>query len=423
MLPSAPPRMGGAAAGQCLSAPHAPGTIDAEPATVVRLRFPSIVAVVVAGGLTACFWHSSRSRGPSEAGGQASPAPVVDATPPSRAEPSTPAAAAEAPTVKATPPAPPPSAPIDPDTDNPPRTAPPPALTRGPVRVEMKNVYLHVAEGVVLKIRSLRGALMRTASSRPPVFDIRDSFVMRIDAGEIAMSTASLTALMNNYVFAYRKAPIKDLEITTDEKGRLEHEGVLDKGVDIPFKTKAVIMPNGDGRIRVHAKSIKAAGLPVKGLMGLLGIEMDDMVKLQAGRGIMVDDNDFILDPQWMLPPPHLRGSVTSVRIEGDDVVQVFGAGPAPGRRLCPYSQYRNYMYFRGGHLRFGKLTMADADLALIDQDARDPFDFNLERYNVQLVAGYSKNTPSKGLKTFMPDADDIAARTAAKGVSAAARR
>jgi hypothetical protein len=277
----------------------------------------------------------------------------------------------------------------------------------------MKNVNMHVAEGVVLQIRSVRGALLRTAAGRPPVFDDRDSFVMRIDAGEIAMTTASLTALMNNYVFAYRKAPIKDLEITTDEKGRLAEEGVLEKKVDIPFKVKAVIMPTPDGRIRVHAKSIKAAGLPVKGLMGLLGIEMDDMVKIQAGRGIAVDDNDFILDPQWMLPPPRIRGDVTSVRIEGDEVVQVFGAGPAPGRRLCPYSSYRNYMYFRGGNLRFGKLTMADADLALIDQDPRDPFDFDLGRYNDQLVAGYSKNTPSRGLKTFMPDANDLAARTA----------
>ncbi|PYQ03033.1 MAG: hypothetical protein DMF82_14290, partial [Acidobacteria bacterium] len=42
-----------------------------------------------------------------------------------------------------------------------------------------------------------------------------------------------------------------------------------------------------------------------------------------------------------------------------------------------------------------------------------DPFDFNLDRYNDQLVAGYSKNTPSRGLKTFMPDANDLAARTA----------
>lgn len=290
--------------------------------------------------------------------------------------------------------------------------------------MEMKNVNLHVAEGVVLKIHSVRGSLLRTAASRPPVFDDRNSFVMRIDAGEMAMTTASLTALMNNYVLAYRKAPIKDVEITTDEKGRLEEQGVLDKKVDIPFKVKAVVMPTPDGRIRVHAKSIKAAGVPVKGLMGLLGIEMDDVVKIQSGRGITVDGNDLILDPQWMLPPPRILGNVTSVRIEGDEVVQVFGSGPAPGRRLCPYSSYPNYMYFRGGDLRFGKLTMADADLALIDQDPKDPFDFDLARYNDQLVAGYSKNTPSHGLKTFMPDADDLAARTAraARARAAAAR-
>jgi hypothetical protein len=370
----------------------------------------AFAVTLIAGASIGCFWHSSKPSTPARTN------PAAAEGTPSRAEVPPPAPEREAASTASEAPSPAPApaaAPIDPDTDNPPRTAPPPASSRGPVRVEMKNVHLHVTDHVVLKIRSLRGALMRTASGRPPVFDDRNSFVMRIDAGEIAMSTASLTALMNSYVFGYRKAPIKELEITTDEKGRLEQEGVLDKGVDIPFKTKAVVIPNGDGRIRVHAKSIKAAGVPVKGLMGLLGIEMDDMVKIQAGRGIMVDDNDFILDPQWLLPPPHIRGYVTSVRIEGDDVVQVFGAGTAPGRRLCPYSTYRNYMYFRGGNLRFGKLTMADADLALIDQDAKDPFDFNLDRYNDQLVAGYSKNTPSRGLKTFMPDADDIHARRA----------
>jgi hypothetical protein len=291
--------------------------------------------------------------------------------------------------------------------------APPPVALdeRGAVKVEIQNVNLHVAEGVVLLIHRLRGVLLPTARTRPPVFDDKESFVLRIDTGEIDMSTATLTTLMNNYVFAYRKAPIKNLEITT-EKGRLEQEGVLHKGVDIPFKVKAELLPTPDGRIRVHAKSIKAAGLPMKPLMNLLGIEMDDMVKIQAGRGIVVDGNDFILDPQQMLPAPHLRGSVTAVRIDGDEVVQVFGTGTLPGRRLSPYA-YRNYMYFRGGKLRFGKLTMTDTDLALIDEDPKDPFDFNLDRYNDQLVAGYSKNTPSHGLKTFMPDADDLMTRTA----------
>jgi len=376
----------------------------------VRYRGPTIAVALVA-SLCACFRHAARTPAPTEAAGAGSPPPAAaSASPPAPA-----AAATEGPAPLPEPSAaasPGPSATAGPPTESP-RPAPVPVVAGGSVRVEMKNVYMHMTDRVVLMIHSLRGALLRTAKNRPPVFDDKESFVIRIDAGEIAMSTASLTALMNDYVFNYRKAPIKELEITTDEKGELEQEGVLKKGVDVPFKVKAVLMPTPDGRIRVHAKSIKAAGLPVKGLMGLLGIEMDDMVKIQAGRGIVVEDNDFILDPQQMLPAPRIRGNVTSVRIEGDQVIQVFGTGPAPGRRLLPYAQYRNYMYFRGGNLRFGKLTMTGADLALIDEDPKDPFDFNLDRYNDQLVAGYSKNTPSHGLKTFMPDANDLRARTA----------
>ena len=376
----------------------------------VRYRGPTIAVALVA-SLCACFRHAARMPAPTEAVGSGSPPPAAaSASPPAPAAAATegPAPLPE-PSVAASPG---PSATAGPPTESP-RPAPVPVFAGGSVQVEMKNVYMHMTDRVVLMIHSLRGALLRTAKNRPPVFDDKESFVIRIDAGEIAMSTASLTALMNDYVFNYRKAPIKELEITTDEKGELEQEGVLKKGVDVPFKVKAVLMPTPDGRIRVHAKSIKAAGLPVKGLMGLLGIEMDDMVKIQAGRGIVVEDNDFILDPQQMLPAPRIRGNVTSVRIEGDQVIQVFGSGPAPGRRLLPYAQYRNYMYFRGGNLRFGKLTMTGADLALIDEDPKDPFDFNLDRYNDQLVAGYSKNTPNHGLKTFMPDADDLAARTA----------
>jgi hypothetical protein len=60
---------------------------------------------------------------------------------------------------------------------------------------------------------------------------------------------------------------------------------VLQKGVDTPFKVKAELLPTPDGRIRVRAKSIKAAGLPMKPLMNLLGIEMDDMVKIQGAAG------------------------------------------------------------------------------------------------------------------------------------------
>ena len=71
----------------------------------------------------------------------------------------------------------------------------------------------------------------------------------------------------------------------------------------------------------------------------------------------------------------------------------------------------RNYVYFSGSDIRFGKLSMSGADLQLIDTDPKDAFDFFPARYSRQLVAGYSKSTPAGGLKTYMPDYEDLGRR------------
>ena len=61
-------------------------------------------------------------------------------------------------------------------------------------------------------------------------------------------------------------------------------------------------------------------------------------------------------------------------------------------------------MAYQGAGLRFGKLTMNDTDLILIDLDPQDPFDFYLNHYKEQLAAGYTKNTLSSGLRSYFRD-------------------
>ena len=39
-----------------------------------------------------------------------------------------------------------------------------------------------------------------------------------------------------------------------------------------------------------------------------------------------------------------------------------------------------------------------------------DPFDFSVDKWQAQLVAGYSKTLPNRGLKAFMPDHGDLGA-------------
>jgi hypothetical protein len=288
------------------------------------------------------------------------------------------------------------------------------------VEVDMRNVDLHMTGDITLRVHTLRGRFVPTKPDGVPNLDDNDSYVVEVDAGEVAMGEASLNALMNEHVFTGHKPPVKDLQITVED-GLLKQKGKLDKKIDIPFTMKGTVDATPDGKIRVHAKSIKSLGLPVKPLMKVLGIDMDDLMKVEPGHGVTVDENDFIIDPQQALPPPRLRGKITAVRIEGDELIQTFGSGAAVP--LSPAAISPNHIYWRGGYLRFGKLTMRETDLELIDQDPSDPFDFSVDHYNDMLVAGYSKNTPRLGLKTYMPDYDDLKAGRRVVSAPASSRK
>lgn len=295
--------------------------------------------------------------------------------------------------------------------------APPPATTgpeedhrgRLPVEVDMQNVDLGMTGGIVLHVRRLRGRFRPQGAYRAPFLDDNDSYSLEIDRADLSMGMGSLNTLMNSRVLGEDRSNIKRVSVKAADKGRLEQKGVMHKLVDLKFKTKSEVGATEDGRIRVHTKSVKILGfLPVKPIMKLFSIEMDDLVKVKPGHGAVVRDNDFILDPAGMLPPPRMQGRIRRVWVAGDQVVQVFGSGPY--QPLSPAPIGRNHIYWRGGDLRFGKLTMDGTDLELIDLDADDPFDFSVDHWNDMLIGGFSKNMPNQGLKTYMPDYDDLKA-------------
>jgi len=300
-----------------------------------------------------------------------------------------------------------------------PSVTPPAPSKAAPVQIAMQHVRLHVAEGIVLDVATLRGEMI-SRTSAPPVFDDGRSYVLQISDAAVSMDMASLQTLLNRFALGYEGAPLKNVRVSNDG-GRLELKGTLHKGVDVPFSAKATLSATPDGRMKLHVESMKAVGIPAKGLLGLFGLELDDLVKLKKSRGIDVQENDIVIDPGEILPPPEMRGRLARIELQGDRLSQTFSSGKPASKLTPPDPSQRNYIYFSGGDIRFGKLTMHGADLQLIDSDPRDPFEFSPPDYVKQLVAGYSKNTPAQGLKTFMPDIDDVGRKQAAR--TAAPRR
>jgi hypothetical protein len=282
----------------------------------------------------------------------------------------------------------------------------------GPARcgVEMRNVSLHLADGVVLGVTALDGEFVSRSAAEPPIFDDPRSYTLRMKVGDLSMDAASLTALLKQ-TLSRNPSPLSNVTLAIEE-GRVTAKGTLHKGVSVPFSMTATVAATPDGLLRLHAEKVKAAGVPVKGLLDLLGLDVADLMKMPAGSGIRADKDDLLLDTALMLPPPRMDAKLVSAAVSGGRMrMRMSGPGQPPARpATLPLPSARNYLYFFGGSIRFGKLTMADADMQLIDADPSNPFDFFPAKYEAQLVAGYSRNTKRKGLQVYMPDYSRVAA-------------
>ena len=276
--------------------------------------------------------------------------------------------------------------------------------TTSAVQVDMRNVMYHVTDHVTVHILQLQGLVLPTQQKGIPVFDDVQSFTLAIHYAEIAIGMEALSHILNHAVFAAPDAPIKDITVTTAGDS-IKVQGKLHAKGDLPFETEGTAVATPAGHIRIQTRKVTVAQVSVKGLMDLLGLTSAQLINTDKVRGVRLEGNDLLLAPALLLPPPHIEGRVTEVRIAGEHLIQVFGTKPPAS--VTP-SHSGNYMAYRGGQLRVGKLTMVDADVVLIDMDPQDPFDVSLEHYKEQLVAGYTQTTPDFGLRVFMRDFNKV---------------
>lgn len=361
----------------------------------MRISRVVIGASLLAAGVALGAYHR-RGPTPSPNANSGSPAPVIDTANLSRSSNAKPT------------PAP---------------TAEPVASANSPVRVEIKNVDFHFTDDIVVHIASLEGNLV----SKPgmiPVFDDKRSFAVDASSASVTISARALANDLNHFVFAKPDSPLKNLSVATNGnelviRGRLAAKG------ELPFESDGIPVVTPDGMIRIHAVKMKAVHVPVKRLMDSLGLHTSSLLNTKNVDGVTVDHDDLIFDLSKILPPPSIHGQLTSVEVRGNALALEFSS---PGREqadAAPISQGcrgRNFLAFRGGTIRFGKLTMTDADLELLDSTPDDPFDFSIDRYQEQLTSGFSKTMDNGGLCVHMPDLDKIETNTTAVGGSASGK-
>ncbi|MGH7652865.1 MAG: hypothetical protein ACREMS_13640 [Gemmatimonadaceae bacterium] len=274
-------------------------------------------------------------------------------------------------------------------------------------QVSMRDVNFFIVPHAALRIRTLRGE-MRAFNGGPVVFDDKNSFVIRLKYAQIGLNGDDITTLMNTHIFAYPGAPLKRLKVRTSGS-QIIQSGVMHKIIDIPFEITANVSVTPEGLIRLHPVKTRILGVDGNSLMRAFGLTLEKILDLRKAKGVTVKGNDLFLDPTMILPPPAIEGHATGIRVEGNELVQTFGAPDAAPPLSPPDTAAPSFMFYKGGTLHFGKLLMLDAEMEIVDRRPSGFFDFDLDRYKDQLVAGYSKTLPDLGLEVYMLGLDKLA--------------
>ncbi|HZE07557.1 MAG TPA: hypothetical protein VE110_02260 [Gemmatimonadaceae bacterium] len=274
-------------------------------------------------------------------------------------------------------------------------------------QVSMRDVNFFIIPHAALRIRTLRGD-MRAFKGGPVVFDDKNSFVIGLKYAEIGLNGDDISTLMNAHIFAYPGAPLKKLKVHT-AGSQLVQSGVMHKIIDIPFEITSNVSVTPEGLIRLHPVKSRILGVDGNALMRAFGLTLEKILDLRKAKGVTVKGNDFLLDPTKILPPPAIEGHATGIRIDGNELVQTFGAPDAAPPLSPPDTAAPSFMFYKGGTLHFGKLLMLDAEMEIVDRRPSGFFDFDLDRYKEQLVAGYSRTLPDLGLEVYMLGLDKLA--------------
>jgi hypothetical protein len=255
--------------------------------------------------------------------------------------------------------------------------------------------------GFRIYVRWLRGEIIRVNRSINPSFDEPDSFVLDVKTGVVHTNVGDLTNFLNQ---GLTNSPLKNVTLSGDGD-QIKLRGTLHKIVPLPIELAGTIAVAPANRIQLHVTQLSVLKMPVKALLGEFHLSLSSLFSPGNISGIEVSGNDIFFDPVKLLPPPHIRGELTGVRIVNPDVEETYGNAQEDVTRVA---QWRNFLQLRGGTIDFGKLTMHHVDLIMVDLSDDAWFDLDLAHYQEQLVNGYTRMTPEAGLQIFMPDLDTI---------------
>lgn len=140
-----------------------------------------------------------------------------------------------------------------------------------------------------------------------------------VHQGRVFVDSAALTRIFNQKMGANKK--IQDIEVKTSGQ-KLSIGGKVRNVIPLHFTIEGPLTPVKAGIVDMHADSIHADGIPAKGLLGMFGKDLGDVVGQSSANGVKVEENTVRFDVEQLL---QMHGEVTRVQVLPQGVALEFG--------------------------------------------------------------------------------------------------
>jgi hypothetical protein len=173
--------------------------------------------------------------------------------------------------------------------------------------------------GTIFELRNFRANMVSRGKSSPMCF-LRWTDIAE---GQVFVRGEGLTKLFDRKV-KQSNSSVSDIKIETKDDG-VHISGKVKKLLPIPFSIEGPVTT--DGRtLAIQAKSIKAIGIPIKGLLGAVGKELSSMISSESVNGVAVNENTLIFQPASI---SHVRGFISNVVVTEKGLTVTFTEKPA----------------------------------------------------------------------------------------------
>lgn len=172
--------------------------------------------------------------------------------------------------------------------------------------------------GVVFRLRHFSANLVPMGRTAPSCY----AKWTVVSHAEIFVSNDSLTKVFAEKLSA-GDTTIKGFQVG-NESGKAVLRGRIIKIVPIDFAIEGPVSTDGVS-ILLNAKTIKADGIPIKALMGIIGDHLNSIFQTNNVPGVTVKENQISFSPELVA---HLKGHIQSV--EATDAGLILRYSPAP---------------------------------------------------------------------------------------------